>query len=541
MVSSPNQNPLGDQIVDLQRSLTHAPTKKSWDRIGLYHHHGINIPLFSLHSENSCGIGEFFDLIPMIDWCASIGLDVIQLLPLNDTGFEPSPYNALSSLALNPVFLSLYALPYVQEDPELKLELTRLHKYKPLQRVAYEAVLNAKLHFLGLYYAKYFESFSQSPEYTHYVEKHAWLQSYALFKVLKDGNDHKGWSRWEEKIRNPSHALLKKLYVCEAQKINFYIFLQFLCHKQLKKVKSHAGAKGVFLKGDIPILISPESLDVWLNRTDFDLTYSVGSPPDPFSASGQNWGFPSYRWHAIEQTNYDWWRQRLHSASEYYDIFRVDHIVGFYRLWLIERGKLATEGFYKPSEKWEMIVQGEKVLSKLLSFSDMLPIGEDLALDVDHIRESMLKLGIPGTRIPRWEKHHQTDNSFVDYSEYPPFTISTVSTHDSETLTEWWRADPKDAKKFCKHIGIKYQSKLTTDTLYTLLQGSHSSPSLFHINLLNEYLALFPNLVWENPHDERINYPGTVLPSNWCYRFRPTVEEITSHKALAEIMRSLIS
>ena len=489
----------------------------------------------------SSGIGEFLDLIPLANWCASLGFDTIQLLPLNDSGFESSPYNALSSLALNPVYLSLWSLPFVQDDEFLSGELVRFKKYKSLQRIPYEAINNAKFHFLRLYHNAYFSNFKEMPEYLEYLSKHDWLIPYALFKVLKDDNAHINWQDWEKNLRDPSSSLLKKLSIEYRKELDFYIFLQYLCYKQLTEAKAHANQKGIFLKGDIPILISPESLDVWLNREDFDLSVSVGSPPDSFSKEGQNWGFPSYRWNTIEENHYSWWKNRLQTASEYYDIFRVDHIVGFYRLWIMERGSKASEGFFNPQEHFAMIIQGERVLKQLLSFTDMLPIGEDLSVDIEHIRKSMLELGIPGTRIPRWERNFKTDNSFINEKEYPEFSLTTLSTHDSETISQWWKNNPEEVKQYCKDKNIPYTKEISHETRYNLLHASHNSSSLFHINMLNEYLALFPDLVWENLDDERVNLPGTVLPSNWCYRMRPTLEEISSHESLASAMRSLIN
>jgi len=526
--------------IDLDKNTHHHLTKELWDKIGRHHHHGIALPLFSLRSKKGCGVGEFLDLLQLVDFCTEVGLDVIQLLPLNDTGRESSPYNAISSCGLNPIFLSLWALPYLDNFPDLKLELVLFNKYKRLQKFPYNAIQHAKENFLRKYFENCFKFFEKDPIFLEFKEKQNWVKPYALFKVFKSRFAHKNWSQWQKKLINPSHRLLKRLYEEEDHNMNFYIFTQFLCHNQLKSVKTYANQKGVFLKGDIPILISPESLDVWLYREDFTLNYSAGSPPDMFSEEGQNWGFPLFQWDIVEKNEFSWWKSRLKTASDFYDIFRIDHIIGFYRIWAIKRGEKAVNGSYIPFQRWAAINQGEMILNHLVSATKMLPIGEDLGLEVGNIRQSMLKMGIPGTRVPRWERHFATDNSFIPYDEYPPVTLTTVSTHDSETLEQWWVNNPDDVKEFCDHRNWTYSPQLTKENRYNLLKDSHHTASLFHINPLGEYLALFPDLVWKNPNDERINLPGTMLPSNWSYRTRPTLEDIVNHKDLKSTMKSLI-
>ena len=515
-------------------------TKKAFEKIGFTHHHGINIPLFALRSKLGYGVGEFLDLIPLIDWISSIGFDIIQLLPLNDSGFESSPYNAFSSCALNPIFLSLHDLPFLSTYPTLSIELTTLTKYRPLQRLAYEAVLNAKLSFLRTYFATAFKHIQNDAHYQQFILEHPWLKPYALFKVLKEEHAQQPWKFWHPSIRNPSKSMLKILYREKKQKMDYWMMIQFFCFSQMRRVKEYGRQKQVFLKGDIPILISPQSLDVWISRKDFNLDFSAGAPPDMFTQNGQDWGFPIFRWDVIEQDDYCWWKERLQTASHLYDLYRIDHIIGFFRIWAIERGKKAQEGKYEPNELWAALEQGRKILSRLISVTDMLPIGEDLGSDVRYIRQTLEDLGICGTRIPRWERSDTTDRSYLPFQQYPKFSLTTVSTHDSETLSQWWKKYPIEAQEFAAFAQMKYTANMTHDHLYTLLQQSHHTSSLFHINLLGEYLALFPQLVWENPNDERINVPGLIHPKNWCYRFCPYIEDIISHTDLTQTLRSML-
>lgn len=515
------------------------PTYSAFQKIGVGHHHGINLPLFSLRSNKGYGVGEFLDLIPLIDWVRSLGFSLIQLLPLNDSGFESSPYNAFSSCALNPLFLSLWDLPYLEKDTRLLTDLQTLIKYRPLQRFPYHAVLGAKLRFLKKYFDVIFSKIADLPEYQTFAAKHHWLKPYALFKVLKHEHAHQDWIYWHPSLRNPSPPLLRTLYKEKAASMNFWFMVQFFCFDQMKRVRRHGHQQGVFLKGDIPILISPEALDVWAYRKDFNLDYSAGSPPDMFTEEGQYWGFPLFRWDVIEQDGFTWWKERLQTASELYDLYRIDHIIGFFRIWAIQRGKRAIEGEYRPKQSWAALEQGRRILKYLISFTDMLPIGEDLGVEVETIREVMIEMGICGTRIPRWERKYHPDGPFIPFDQYPTLSLTTASTHDSETLELWWKGYPTEVQEFCEFSHLSYQPQLTPDIRYELLKQTHTTSSLFHINLLNEYLALFPTLVWKNPQDERINTPGIIHPCNWSYRFRPTIEEILEHKDLAETIKSM--
>lgn len=521
--------------MDLNKIIDGSPAKKGWETIGVKHHHGINTPLFSLRTKQSSGIGEFLDLIPFIDWCHEIGFSIIQLLPLNDTGLDPSPYNALSAFALNPIFISLHTLPFVTEK-----DLEQFQSLDKQPSVAYNEVLSLKMTFLKKYFNDHFASLKDDLSYRAFVDTTEWLKSYALFKVLKERYDNKAWDAWPEALRKPSKAHLSELYEKELPSMEFYFLIQYFAFRQLKWAKTYANQKGIFLKGDIPILISPDSLDVWLYRDDFNLDLTAGAPPDMFTPEGQSWGFPTYHWDIVKENDFRWWKTRLNIASEFYDIFRIDHIIGFYRIWAIKQGTKATEGSFIPPDQNEALTQGEFLLTKLLSFTNMFPIGEDLGLFIDYIRKSLFNLAIPGTKIPRWERHYESDKSFIAYKDYAPFSLTTLSTHDTETLAEWWNLFPEDARELCKDTNLTYTETLPPETRLRILHDSHHTASLFHINLLGEYLALDPTLVAPDPRDERINIPGTCLPTNWCHRYIPTIEDLASNTKLTNMMKSLL-
>ena len=278
---------------------SYPSTKTAWKHVGKRHHHGINIPLFGIHTEKSCGVGEFFDLLPLIDWCNKLGMDVVQLLPLNESGRDPSPYNALSSCALHPIYLSLHALPYLEGMDQ---EIASLRSFNKTKRMHYLLVYEEKLKFLKTYLNSSKKHLKKEASYEAFVTKHEWLAPYALFRVLKERYNHIHWKHWPENERSPSHSQKRKLYEKYADSMEFYFLVQYLCFSQLQKVKAYATSKNVFLKGDVPILVSPDSADVWHTPSFFDFNHVAGSPPNKFDKEGQYWGFPLYNWKAMHET-----------------------------------------------------------------------------------------------------------------------------------------------------------------------------------------------------------------------------------------------
>ena len=500
-----------------------------WKRIGVKAHHGFDISLLSLRNPQGSGVGEILDLIPMIEWAKSIGFDTIQLLPLNDSGDDPSPYMALSAMAIHPIYISLYRLPNL--DQTLQQQLQALQLCNSSQRANYPYILATKLEFLRSYYEKTFSAVSQGSDWQAFLQEHDWLDNYARFKALKTKNNERPWWEWD-KITNTTLASL-------THEANFHKYLQYLAFSQWKKVMEAANTNSVFIKGDIPILISRDSADVWQHPELFLLQYAAGAPPDMYSKEGQYWGFPIYNWDAMENRGYKFWKERLKTAENLYHIYRIDHVVGFYRIWAIPLDHKATEGFFIPQDESTWIQHGNTILSMMLGSCSMLPIAEDLGVVPPEARMNLSQLGIPGTKVMRWERRWNEDRSYILPKDYPELSMTTISTHDSETLAEWWQTANEDVVLFSKTFGISLNKKLSSDSRFQILDLAHKSNSLFHINLLQEYLALYPELCWPKIEDERINVPGTITPNNWTYRFKPTIDEIIQHKPLQESMKKL--
>ncbi len=510
-----------------ENHLLKTPLAEVWKNIGIYPHHGIVVPLFSLHSKDSLGIGEFFDLMPIIDWLSMIGMDTLQLLPINDTGDDASPYNQMSSCALNPLYIRLSELPKVHyHAPHLKA----LQQLNLTERVDYPAVKHHKMALLWQCYKEVFPEFRKEKAFQDFQEANSWLEEYGLYKALR---------KQGEVRKIPEDQLFHYLKEFD-EEINFHAFLQYHAFEQMKLVKAYAEKRKVFLKADIPILVSPDSVDFWFYNEIFFSNYVAGSPPDFFNERGQKWNLPIFNWDAIKNTDYSWWKQRLRVVEDCFHIYRLDHIIGIFRIWGIPDGKESREGNFFPSNRFLWPFQGKEHLEKIITLSSLLPIGEDLGTVPPEVRPILHELGICGTKVVRWEKYWDEDSSFIPLEAYEPISLTTLSNHDIEVLAEWWEKFPEDAEELCTLMGWPYEKTLSFETRLKLLKASHKTPSLFHVNPLQEYLALIPELV-RSPKEERINVPGTVGKNNWSYRFIPKVEEILSHPELFQRLREILS
>ncbi|MCH9633301.1 MAG: 4-alpha-glucanotransferase [Chlamydiae bacterium] len=508
-------------------------------RIGLSSHHGIILMLSAIHSKKSLGIGEFLDLLPLLPWASKVGLDFIQLLPITDSGHDNSPYNPISTLALNPVFLSIHALPYISENALLKKEYLKLLKVKKTPLVNYPKVRRNKLHFLSLYADTVGRNVRKNGSYRRFIRRNRWVYDYALFNVFSDEYNSHDWKKWQknkQQLTPVEKTVFLKRYKKEVQR---YLLMQFFCFEQMSRVCKEAANNGLFLFGDLPFLVSRDSCDVWSHPNLFLMDYSVGSPPDDLTPEGQNWDFPAYNWAELKKTRYRWWKERLKIAENFFQIYRLDHIIGFYRTWNIPRGKLGSQGEFSPKDPSEWLENGRSFLKELLRSSKMLPIGEDLVIP-QSIIDSMRDLGICGTRILTWQRTGAGGLDFVPFELYTTASITHLASHDTATLSQWWKKYSKTAKEFSLWRKWRHTKKLTFEKRFDLLSGSHQTSSLFHANLLQEYLALFPELVHKSPNEERINYPGTPSKNNWRYRFIPTVEEISKNRKLTHVFKKII-
>lgn len=300
---------------------------------------GTAIPVFSLRSDRGLGVGEFLDLEKMIDWAAATGQQFIQLLPVNDTTMtrcwtDSYPYTNNSTFALHPMYLRVDEVGVLTpgEQAEYDAEKERLNALPALD---YEAVNNVKERFLRAVYSRQGVAEMTSDEFGRFAEKNNhWLMPYAAWSVLRDRYSTPDMTLWGEYAEYDEEKIARFIDDNRAD-IDFYRFVQYHLHRQLIRVRDYANRKGVVLKGDIPIGISRCSVDAWLYPELFNFTCTTGAPPDDFAVLGQNWGFPTYRWDVMRRDGYKWWRARLGKMAEYFSAYRIDHLLGFFRIWQI--------------------------------------------------------------------------------------------------------------------------------------------------------------------------------------------------------------
>ena len=304
---------------------------------------GTQVPVFSLRTHKSAGIGDFGDLKTMIDFVASTGQKVLQLLPINDTTIthtwtDSYPYSCISVFAIHPQYADLHALPELKDaKARAEAEKTRA-ELNALDKIDYEKVNDFKINYLRQIFNQEGEKMMKTAEYkAFFQDTELWLVPYAQYSYLRDKNgtadfnqwpDHQVWDEAERKaLSDPKTAAYKN--------VAFFYFVQFVLDRQMQEAHEHAKTKGVILKGDIPIGVNRNGCDVWTEPKYFNLNGQAGAPPDDFSANGQNWGFPTYNWFEMLKDGCQWWNRRFQNMARYFDAYRIDHVLGFFRIWEI--------------------------------------------------------------------------------------------------------------------------------------------------------------------------------------------------------------
>lgn len=329
------------------------------------HFAGVVLPVFSLRSKNNWGVGDFGSLKLLTDWAIKTGQHVLQLLPINDTSLtgkwtDSYPYNAISVYALHPLYADVNVLPGAAALHTTILA-AKAQKLNKGEQVDYEHALAYKLERLHIAFDQHGKKILASAEFQKFfAEQVHWLPAYAMFCVLRDQYKTSDFRKWE-KYKTFSHASLvefTKPSSANYEKVSFWYYVQFVLHIQLREVARYAREHNVVLKGDIPIGISPNSVEAWTMPSLFNLNTQAGAPPDDFSATGQNWGFPTYNWGQMAKDNYLWWRRRLTHMAQYFDLYRLDHVLGFFRIWEIPtdsvQGLLGHFSPAKPLSKEEI-------------------------------------------------------------------------------------------------------------------------------------------------------------------------------------------
>jgi 4-alpha-glucanotransferase len=437
-------------------------TADKWQRIGLNRRAGVVAPLFSMHSRNSVGIGEIPDIKLLVKWCRKTGISIIQLLPMNDVGYDFAPYNSVSSFALEPMYLSINDLKNVNLNL-FKKELRELKKFIPggREKVNYKIKYEKIKLLFKIFKVSYLNGIKKFDEFKK--NNAYWLKDYALYKVIKDIQQSRSWEDWDEKYKNRDETALSEIENDFSERLNFYYWIQWQLFEQFTAVKNYAKERDILLMGDLPFLVSRDSADVWTHKNYFNLNYSSGAPPDMYFAMGQRWGMPTYNREELQKDNYYYIKEKLHFAENFYDIYRIDHFVGFFRLWSItadcpmEQGGL--NGSFEPREEFLWEETGKKLLDVMIENSSLLPCAEDLGTIPPCSPKVLWEYGIPGMNVQRWVKDFDGSDNFINPENYRINSVATLSTHDSSTIIDWWHnetgtIDEKLFQRLCVNKNI---------------------------------------------------------------------------------------
>ena len=424
---------------------------------------GTQVPVFSLRTRKSAGIGDFGDLKTMIDFVASTGQKVLQLLPINDTTIthtwtDSYPYSCISVFAIHPQYADLHALPELK-DAKARAEAEKTcAELNALDKIDYEKVNDFKINYLRQIFNQEGEKMMKTAEYkAFFQDTELWLVPYAQYSYLRDKNgtadfnqwpDHQVWNEAERKaLADPKTAAYKN--------VAFFYFVQFVLDRQMQEAHEHAKAKGVILKGDIPIGVNRNSCDVWMEPKYFNLNGQAGAPPDDFSANGQNWGFPTYNWFEMLKDGCQWWNRRFQNMARYFDAYRIDHVLGFFRIWEIPVSSVhGLLGQFAPA----LAMSREEIESYGLHFQDdrfTRPFITDWVLDrVFHERAGEVK------------------EKYLDRLDEERYQMKPEV--DTQRKVEALFADVTDEKELWLRDGLY---ALISDVLFV---RDHTNPGVFH-------------------------------------------------------------
>lgn len=533
---------------------------------------GVLVPLFALRGKDDLGCGDTGALCEFIVWAADHGFRVVQLLPVNETGADNSPYNAISSVAIEPATIDLAKVTDLQ--PAEIEAVAEFYKEGELREgpVKWQSLKALKSELLRRAFANFSErsleqNDSRAREFAEFVRVESeWLDGYVLFRLLMETYGTERWDKWPEEVRSVADARAWLASLREGrraeleQHIRFFQYVQWQAFSQWREVKAFADERGVLLMGDVPFGVNYYSADVWAEPELFDLRWSGGAPPEPaflddefIQKWGQNWGVPLYRWPLHRATRFAWWRRRVRKIEEAFHVFRIDHVLGFYRIygfpWRPERN-----AEFLPLEKEEARRRAGGELPRFHERADDAPancaanraqgeeflrvlqaevgpgalVGEDLGVVPDYVRPSLLSLGIPGFKVPLWET--EQDMRLTPGDRYERCSVATFATHDHEPLRVAWEQwmstihgaieDPerlgavrdfawREARRLAEWAGFDVPCIMAFDEVHErLLAGLFKCNSWLTVVMITDLLGT----------SQRFNVPGSVGDGNWSAR-----------------------
>ncbi len=509
---------------------------------------GILIPLFSIPSSGSWGIGDISDIAPAARWLAGAGQHVLQLLPLNEMASgNQSPYSAMSAMAIDPIYIDVTrvaefvangGVPSLDADDRRRLDAARASsriEYREVRAVKHRALCDA---FDRFFDREWTPGTVRARELQSYVDAEAWwLEDYALFRAIHDRERGRTWTEWPEEEQRRTPDALASARAALGRNILFYEYLQWIAGTQWQEAHAAARASGVALFGDLPFMVDQHSADVWRYQDRFRLDRSVGVPPDAFSATGQDWGMPAYDWDAIRAGGFSWLRDRARRHAALFDGYRVDHLVGFYRTYSRPRDGQGEPSF-SPRDEEEQLELGERVLTIFREPGAEI-VAEDLGTVPDFVRASLVRLGVPGFRVFRWEREWNVPGQpFRDPAGYPAVSVATTGTHDTEPLVVWWEA--ADAEERAAIAAIPSVQRIAGDADLVNLPFVPVVRDVLIETLVasGSEIVLFPFqdlFGWR----DRINEPATVDDSNWSWKLPWPIDRLDDQPEAVERQRTL--
>jgi len=537
---------------------------------------GLLAPLFSLRGENDLGVGDAGALREFIAWAARHGFGAVQILPVNEMYADFSPYNLRSAFALDPLVIETTpeAVPWLRRKKFEKI--CAEHGVEELRKgdVDYPKVFALKRALLEAAFAR-FNKEGDDEDFDEFCEaEREWLEDYTLYRALVDCKDDN---------RKDSSPAFARVWLASqdddtrrdfVHRMRFFAFVQWLAHSQWRELNAFARALGVLLIGDVPVGVSIESHDVWAWPELFETSLSCGAPPegafqdDPFTARwGQNWGFPLYNWRAMSEDNFAWWRRRLRLLRRFFPLLRVDHALGFFRIYSFPWRPQENERFVHLSDDEARVItggalprfvdygdetlesrehnrrHGEFLMRVFLEEVDSF-VAEDLGTVPPYVRPTLDALGIPGFKIPQWERNDDASGggSLVAGAEYPRLSFATFATHDHPPLRTMWNElfdrthapegadhamrEMRELLDFCGARSLNAGQAFNRDVHLAFLHGLFACNSWLAVHMITDLFG----------SDMRVNVPGLAV-GNWATRIpAPIAQWNTLH---GDILREL--
>ncbi|OIO10087.1 MAG: 4-alpha-glucanotransferase [Elusimicrobia bacterium CG1_02_63_36] len=476
---------------------------------------GVIAPLSALRGPDDCGVGDSAALEPFFEWMQRSGMSVLQLLPMGDLApLDACPYTAISAFALDAAYLAPGSLPEVASSTRWKAQWRATvsrgdaARQRASARARFPQARAIKFGFLRrLFDAGAFDP-TQRAFGAFRREHRFWLEDYSLFRALQEEKGWGSWSNWPAALRNRKPSALETARGRLGREMLFHQWTQFRLFEQWDAVRAQAKRAGVLLFGDIPFGLGKMSADVWARQNEFDFSASMGAPPDQYSPTGQAWGLPAYRWEAMERGGHAWWRARIRHARDAFDLFRIDHAIGFFRTWLVRSGR-RKNGFDQENPALQK-QRGERFFAMVnREGAPARAIAEDLGLLPEYLPAVLAALSIPGYKVARWER--EPDGSFQHPSRYPKLSVAVSGNHDVAPLASWWSSIPgSERNDYWKMVSGNGRAapRFSADTRRAIIENLYESRASLALIQLQDALG----------GRERVNTPGTVNNRNWRYR-----------------------